>query len=85
MEQAEEEKKIAQPARLASIREQPAALVRWVSATLAEASRKLTEARLAAAEILTPAKARRELAEAWLMATETLTPAKGAGNLQRRG
>ncbi len=41
LEQTEEEKKTAQQARLASIREQPAALVRWVSATLAEASRKL--------------------------------------------
>jgi hypothetical protein len=76
LEQTEEEKKTAQQARLASIREQRASLVRWLSATLAKASRKLTEARLAAAEILTPAEVRREPAEARLATTETLTPAE---------
>ena len=75
LEQAREEKKTAQQARLTSIREQQASLVRWVSAKRAEAGRILSEVRLAAAEILTPAEARREPAVAWTAATETLTPA----------
>ena len=41
LEQAEEEKKTAQQARLTGIREQPAAWVRWLSPTLAEASKEL--------------------------------------------
>ncbi len=50
LEQAEEEKKTAQQARLASIREQQAALVRWISAMRVEAKKKLAEAQLAATE-----------------------------------
>ncbi len=60
LEQVEEEKKTGQQARLASIREQPASLVRWLSATLAGARKELAEAWLAATETLTPAEARRE-------------------------
>jgi hypothetical protein len=68
--------------RPASIREQQASLVRWLSAMLAEASRKLTEARLAATETLAPAEARREPTEAQLAATEGLAPEEGPKRLQ---
>jgi len=88
LEQAEEEKKTAQQARLTSIREQPATWVRWLSATSAETRKDLaeawlaeawlaaTEAQLAATETLTPAEVRREPAVARLVATEILTPAE---------
>ena len=88
IEQAEEEKKTAQQARLTSIREQPATWVRWLSATSAETRKDLaeawlaeawlaaTEAQLAATETLTPAEVRREPAVARLVATEILTPAE---------
>jgi hypothetical protein len=67
LEQAEEEKKTAQQARLASIREQQAALVRWFSAMRVEAKKKLAEAQLAATEGLAleegPKQLQRESAE----------------------
>jgi hypothetical protein len=90
LEQAEEEKKTIQQARLASIREQQAALVRWFSAMRVEANKKLAEAQLAATEILTsaearrePAEARRKPAEARLAATEGLALEEGPKQLQR--
>jgi hypothetical protein len=69
LEQAEEEKKTGQQARLASIREQQASLaaeplVRWLLTVPAEARVEPTEARLAATETLAPAEARREPTEA---------------------
>jgi hypothetical protein len=78
---AEEEKKTAQQARLASIREQRAALVaqplvRWLFTVPAEDRVEPLEVQLAATETQTPAEARREPAEARPAATETLTPAK---------
>ena len=81
MEQAEEERKTAQQARLASIREQQASLatqplVRWLLTVPKEARVEPTETRLATTETLTPAEARREPTEARLAATETLTPAE---------
>ncbi len=64
LEQAEEEKKTAQQARLASIREQQASLaaqpmVKWLLTVPAEARVKSTEARPAATETQIPAEARR--------------------------
>jgi len=72
LEQTEEEKKTAQQARLASIREQQASLaaqpmVRWLLTVPAEARVKSTEARLAATEGLAlkegPKQLQRESAE----------------------
>jgi hypothetical protein len=68
LEQAGEEKRTAQQARLTSIREQQASLaaqpiVRWLFTVPAEARVESTEARPAATETLTPAEACREPTE----------------------
>ena len=72
LDQAEEEKKTAQQARLASIREQQAALVRWIFAMRVEAKKKLAEAQLAATE-------------ARYLQRRAENQQRRAENLQRRG